>query len=167
MNGFSKAFAMTGWRLGYMGAPKGIAKSINKMQGQTTSANCSIAQRAGLAALRAGNDCAIEMKNSYLKRRDLVFDQLNKITNLKVNLPEGAFYFFPEIDNILGKRDSKGVEIKSSNDLAMYLLEDAKISLVPGDDFGASNCIRLSYAASESDLIEACKRLDKSIHKLN
>ena len=167
MNGFSKAFAMTGWRLGYIGAPKEIAKSINKMQGQTTSANCSIAQRAGLAALRAGNECAIEMKNSYLKRRDLVFDKLNKISDLKVNLPEGAFYFFPEIDNIIGKRDKKGVDIKSSNDLAMYLLEDAKISLVPGEDFGAPNCIRLSYAASENDLIEACKRLNRSIQKLN
>ena len=167
MNGFSKAFAMTGWRLGYIGAPKEIAKSINKMQGQTTSANCSIAQRAGYAALRAGNECAIEMRNSYLKRRDLVFDKLNSINNLKVNLPEGAFYFFPEIDNIIGKIDKKGVEIKSSNDLAMYLLEDAKISLVPGEDFGAPNCIRLSYAASESDLVEACKRLDRSIQKLN
>tara|TARA_B100001564_G_scaffold350188_1_gene354295 strand:- start:10684 stop:11886 length:1203 start_codon:yes stop_codon:yes gene_type:complete len=167
MNGFSKAFAMTGWRLGYIGAPKEIAKSINKMQGQTTSANCSIAQRAGYAALRAGNECAIEMRNSYLKRRDLVFDKLNSISNLKVNLPKGAFYFFPEIDNIIGKIDKKGVEIKSSNDLAMYLLEDAKISLVPGEDFGAPNCIRLSYAASESDLVEACKRLDRSIQKLN
>ncbi len=166
MNGFSKSFAMTGWRLGYIGAPKSIAKSINKMQGQTTSANCSIAQRAGINALRAGNESAILMKESYLKRRNIVFEKLNEISHLKVNLPEGAFYFFPEINKIIGLKSHKGKEIQTSNDLAMYLLEDAKISLVPGEDFGAPNCIRLSYAASEDELIEACKRLKNSIEKL-
>ena len=167
MNGFSKAFAMTGWRLGYIGAPKAIAKSINKMQGQTTSANCSIAQRAGLVALKEGNDCALQMKDEYLKRRDLVFKFLNKIDKLKVNKPEGAFYFFPEITEYLGNKSKEGKIINTANDLALYLLEDAKVSLVPGEDFGAPNCIRLSYAASENELIEASQRLKLSLSKLS
>ena len=166
MNGFSKAFAMTGWRLGYIGAPKSIAKSINKMQGQTTSANCSIAQRAGLVALKEGNKCALEMKGEYLKRRNLVYNHLIKIDKLKVNKPEGAFYFFPEINEYLGNHSKDGKKINSANDLALYLLEDAKVSLVPGEDFGAPNCIRLSYAASEKELIEATKRLELSLSKL-
>ena len=166
MNGFSKAFAMTGWRLGYIGAPLQIAKSIKKMQGQTTSANCSIAQRAGLFALMAGNKCALEMKTEYLKRRDIVYDKLNEIEGIKVNLPQGAFYFFPEISSFFGCKDSNGNQINSANDLSLYLLKDAKVSLVPGEDFGAQNCIRLSYAASEIELIEACKRLKESLSKL-
>jgi len=167
MNGFSKAFAMTGWRLGYIGAPKAIAKSINKMQGQTTSANCSIAQRAGLVALKEGNDCALQMKDEYLKRRDLVFKFLNKIDKLKVNKPEGAFYFFPDITRYLGNKSMDRKIINTANDLALYLLEDAKVSLVPGEDFGAPNCIRLSYAASENELIEATQRLELSLSKLS
>ena len=167
MNGFSKAFAMTGWRLGYIGAPKAIAKSINKMQGQTTSANCSIAQRAGLVALKNGNECALKMKDEYLKRRDLVYDFLIRIDKLKVNKPEGAFYFFPEITRYLGNKSMDGKIINTANDLALYLLEDAKVSLVPGEDFGAPNCIRLSYAASENELIEASQRLELSLSKLS
>ena len=167
MNGFSKAFAMTGWRLGYIGAPKAIAKSINKMQGQTTSANCSIAQRAGLIALKNGNECALKMKDEYLKRRDLVYDFLIRIDKLKVNKPEGAFYFFPEITRYLGNKSMDGKIINTANDLALYLLEDAKVSLVPGEDFGAPNCIRLSYAASENELIEASQRLELSLSKLS
>ena len=162
----SKAFAMTGWRLGYIGAPLQIAKSIKKMQGQTTSANCSIAQRAGLVALMAGNKCALEMKAEYLKRRDIVYDKLNEIEGIKINLPQGAFYFFPEISSFFGSKDSNGNQINSANDLSLYLLKDAKVSLVPGEDFGAPNCIRLSYAASEIELIEACKRLKESLSKL-
>ena len=131
MNGFSKAFAMTGWRLGYIGAPRKIAKSINKMQGQTTSANCSIAQRAGLVALQNGNNCALEMKAEYLKRRDLVYKILSEIDKLKVNLPQGAFYFFPEITNYLNNKTPEGGKINSANDLALFLLEDGKISIVP------------------------------------
>lgn len=167
MNGFSKAFAMTGWRLGYIGAPKAIAKSINKMQGQTTSANCSIAQRAGLVALKNGNECALKMKDEYLKRRDLVYDFLIKIDKLKVNKPEGAFYFFPDITRYLGNKSMDRKIINTANDLALYLLEDAKVSLVPGEDFGAPNCIRLSYAASENELIEATQRLELSLSKLS
>ena len=167
MNGFSKAFAMTGWRLGYIGAPRKIAKSINKMQGQTTSANCSIAQRAGLVALQNGNKCALEMKAEYLKRRDLVYKILSEIDKLKVNLPQGAFYFFPEITNYLNNKTPEGEKINTANDLALFLLEDGKISLVPGEDFGAPNCIRLSYAANENDLIEASSRLKESLSKLN
>lgn len=167
MNGFSKGFAMTGWRLGYIGAPAKIAKSINKMQGQTTSANCSIAQRAGLTALRGGNESALNMKKEYLKRRNIVFDLLSKIDKIKVNKPQGAFYFFPEISNYLGNKTQDGKKINSANDLALYLLEDAKVSLVPGEDFGAPNCIRISYAASEEELIEATQRIEKSLSKLS
>ena len=166
MNGFSKGFAMTGWRLGYIGAPTTIAKSINKMQGQTTSANCSIAQRAGLAALKGGNECAVEMKNEYLKRREIVYNILSRIDKLKLNKPEGAFYFFPEISNYLGNKTTEGKVINSANELSLYLLEDAKVSLVPGEDFGAPNCIRLSYAASEKELIEASERIEVSLSKL-
>ena len=161
LNGFSKAFAMTGWRLGYMGAPEWISKACKKMQGQTTSANCSIAQRAALIALNSGNKSAIEMKNEYFKRRDLVYNLLNKITGFKVNLPKGAFYFFPNIEELIGK-SYKGNKIESASDLCMYYLNEAKVSLVPGVDFGAPNCIRLSYAASEKNLIEAITRLKNS-----
>jgi aspartate aminotransferase len=165
LNGFSKAFAMTGWRLGYMGAPEWISKACKKMQGQTTSANCSIAQRAALIALNSGNKSAIEMKNEYFKRRDLVYNLLNKITGFKVNLPKGAFYFFPNIEELIGK-SYKGNKIESASDLCIYYLNEAKVSLVPGEDFGAPNCIRLSYAASEKNLIEAITRLKNSTNNL-
>jgi len=165
LNGFSKAFAMTGWRLGYMGAPEWITKACKKMQGQTTSANCSIAQRAALVALNSGNKSAIEMKNEYLKRRDLVYNLLNKINGFKVNIPKGAFYFFPNIEELIGK-NYKNNKINSASDLCMYYLNKAKVSLVPGEDFGAPNCIRLSYAASEKDLIEAITRLKNSTNNL-
>ena len=165
LNGFSKAFAMTGWRLGYMGAPEWISKACKKMQGQTTSANCSIAQRAALIALNSGNKSAIEMKNEYFKRRDLVYNLLNKITGFKVNLPKGAFYFFPNIEELIGK-SYKGNKIESACDLCMYYLNEAKVSLVPGEDFGAPNCIRLSYAASEKNLIKAITRLKNSTNNL-
>ena len=167
LNGFSKGFAMTGWRLGYIGAPLEIAKSINKMQGQTTSANCSIAQRAGLIALKGGNECALEMKKEYLKRRDIIYNLLSKIEKIKINKPQGAFYFFPEITNYIGNKTEDGKVINSANELALYLLEDAKVSLVPGEDFGAPNCIRISYAASENELIEATQRLEISLKKLS
>ena len=167
LNGFSKGFAMTGWRLGYIGAPSEIAKSINKMQGQTTSANCSIAQRAGLVALEGGNECALDMKKEYFRRRNIIYNLLSKIEKIKINKPQGAFYFFPEITNYIGNKTEDGKVIKSANELALYLLEDAKVSLVPGEDFGAPNCIRISYAASENELIEATQRLEISLRKLS
>jgi len=165
LNGFSKGFAMTGWRLGYMGAPDWITKACKKMQGQTTSANCSIAQRAGLVALNSGIETAIEMKKAYLKRRDLVYGLLKEIRGYNVNLPKGAFYFFPNIKELIGKKTKNGI-IQSANDLCMYYLEEARVSLVPGEDFGASNCIRLSYASSKKNLIEALKRIKSSTNKL-
>ena len=165
LNGFSKGYAMTGWRLGYMGAPDWITKACKKMQGQTTSANCSIAQRAGLIALNSGIETAVEMKKAYLKRRDLVYDLLKKIRGYNVNLPKGAFYFFPNIKELIGKETENGI-IQSANDLCMYYLEEARVSLVPGKDFGAPNCIRLSYASSEKNLIEALKRIKSSTNKL-
>ena len=165
LNGFSKAFAMTGWRLGYMGAPDLITKACKKMQGQTTSANCSISQRAALVALNSGIKSAIEMKKAYLKRRNMVYDLLKEIKGFNVNLPKGAFYFFPNIKELIGKKINN-VQIKSANDLCMYYLEDARVSLVPGEDFGAQDCIRLSYAASENDLIKAVNRIKISTNKL-
>ena len=165
LNGFSKGFAMTGWRLGYMGAPRWITNACKKMQGQTTSANCSIAQRAALVALNSGTKNTIEMKNEYLKRRDIVYNLLNKINGFKVNIPKGAFYFFPNIEELIGKH-YKNDKINSASDLCMYYLNQAKVSLVPGEDFGAPNCIRLSYAASEKDLIEAVNRLKNSTNNL-
>ena len=165
LNGFSKGFAMTGWRLGYMGAPGWVTKACKKMQGQTTSANCSIAQRAALVALNSGTKSAIEMKNEYLKRRDIVYNLLNKINGYRVNIPKGAFYFFPNIKELIGKY-YKNDKINSASDLCMYYLNEAKVSLVPGEDFGAPNCIRLSYAASEKDLIEAVNRLKNSTNNL-
>ena len=165
LNGFSKAFAMTGWRLGYMGAPEWIAKACKKMQGQTTSSNCSIAQRAALVALNSGIGSAMKMKEAYLKRRNIVYNLLKNIKGFNVNLPNGAFYFFPNIKKLIGKK-IENTTIKSANDLCMYYLKDSRVSLVPGEDFGAPDCIRLSYAASEKDLVEAVNRMIVSTNKL-
>ena len=130
-------------------------------------ANCSIAQRAGLVALEGGNECALDMKKEYFKRRNIIYDLLSKIEKIKINKPQGAFYFFPEITNYIGNKTEDGKVINSANELALYLLEDAKVSLVPGEDFGAPNCIRISYAASENELIEATQRLEISLRKLS
>lgn len=161
VNGFAKGFAMTGWRVGYIGAPLWLAKAANKMQGQITSANCSIAQRAALTALTSSYEPSYEMAKAYDKRRKLVYDLLAEIPGFEVNMPQGAFYFFPDVSAWYGK----GM-IKNGDDFCMYLLEEAKVSLVTGDAFGAPNCIRLSYAASEEDLKEAIARIKKALEAL-
>ncbi|WP_436514976.1 pyridoxal phosphate-dependent aminotransferase [Ekhidna sp. To15] len=165
VNGFSKGFAMTGWRVGYIGAPTWIAKASNKMQGQYTSGNCSIAQRASLSALTGPMEPSREMAKAYEKRRALVYELLKDIPGFEVNMPQGAFYFFPNVKHYLGKMN-ESVKINTVNDLCMYLLEDARVSLVTGEAFGDSECLRLSYAASEDDLRTAIARIKESLAKL-
>lgn len=166
VNGFSKAFAMTGWRLGYIAANKEIAAANDKMQGQTTSGTCSIAQRAGIVAYEQGLDSVYEMKEAFARRRQLVYKLLNDIPGVKTNLPEGAFYFFPEISSFFGKKDPDGNVIKDSSDLALYLLNYGHIATVGGDSFGNNNYIRLSYAASDENLKEALRRMKEALAKL-
>jgi aspartate aminotransferase len=166
INGFSKAFAMTGWRLGYIAASKEIAAANDKLQGQTTSGTCSIAQRAGIVAYEQGLDSVYEMKEAFVRRRQLVYDLLNDIPGVKTNLPEGAFYFFPEISSFFGKKDPEGNVIKDSSDLALYLLNFGHIATVGGDSFGNNNYIRLSYAASDDNLKEALRRMKEALSKL-
>ncbi len=166
VNGFSKAFAMTGWRLGYIAANKEIAAANDKMQGQTTSGTCSIAQRAGIVAYEQGLESVLEMKEAFARRRQLVYDLLNDIPGVKTNLPQGAFYFFPEISSFFGKKDPEGNEIKNSADLALYLLNYGHVATVGGDSFGNNNYIRLSYAASDENLKEALRRIKDALGKL-
>ena len=166
VNGFSKGYAMTGWRVGYIGAPAWIAKAANKMQGQYTSGNCSIAQRAALTALTGPMKPTKEMAEAYESRRALVYDLLREIPGFEVNMPQGAFYFFPNVKHYIGK-EGEGVKINSVNDLCMYLLEDAHVSLVTGEAFGDPECLRLSYAASESELKSAIAKVKESLAKLS
>ncbi|MEQ9301463.1 MAG: pyridoxal phosphate-dependent aminotransferase [Cyclobacteriaceae bacterium] len=166
VNGFAKGFAMTGWRVGYIGAPTWIAKACNKMQGQITSANCSIAQRAALTALTSDLGPTKEMADEYLRRRDLVHGLLQEVDGVKVNMPTGAFYFFPDVSSYFGK-STEDIKINDASDLALYLLDDAHVSVVTGDAFGDPDCIRLSYAASEEDLREAIDRIKTSLAKLS
>lgn len=166
VNGFSKAFAMTGWRLGYIAASKEIAAANDKMQGQTTSGTCSIAQRAGIAAYEGGLESVNKMKEAFARRRQLVYDLLNDIPGVKTNLPEGAFYFFPEISSFFGKKDQDGNIIKNSGDLALYLLNQGHVATVDGNSFGNDNYIRLSYAASDENLKEALRRIKEALAKL-
>ncbi|WP_257668169.1 pyridoxal phosphate-dependent aminotransferase [Parapedobacter tibetensis] len=166
INGFSKAFAMTGWRLGYLAANKEIAAANDKLQGQTTSGTCSIAQRAGIIAYEQGLETVMEMKEAFARRRELVYNLLKDIPGVKTNLPEGAFYFFPDISAFFGKKDTQGNMIKDSADLALYLLNEAHVATVGGDSFGNNNYIRLSYAASDESLKEALRRIKESLGKL-
>lgn len=166
INGLSKGFAMTGWRLGYMGAPEDIAKACVKIQGQFTSATCSITQRAAIAALQAPPAAMNYMKEEFLKRRNLMHELLSTIPGLRLNLPPGAFYFFPDVTSYFGKKSENKI-IQTADDLCMYLLHDAHVATVPGSAFGAEGYIRISYATSESDLIKAAKRIKKSLEKLS
>jgi aspartate aminotransferase len=165
VNGLSKAYAMTGWRLGYMGAPLEIAKACDKMQGQYTSAANSITQRAVIEALTGDQSERIRMKEAFERRRQLVYDGLSKIEGLKHNLPEGAFYFFPDVTSFFGKTYN-GETIHDADDLCMYLIKEGGLSVVTGKAFGDENCIRLSYAASEDTLKEAVNRLAAALEKL-
>lgn len=165
VNGFAKGFAMTGWRVGYIGAPKWIADGCNKMQGQLTSANCSIAQRAALAAITDDLAPTFAMVKEYEKRREIVYNLLKEIPGIKSNYPQGAFYFFPDVSFYYGKSDGERT-IMNGDDFCMYMLEKAHVSLVPGGAFGEEKCVRLSYAASEKDLREALSRVKAALGKL-
>jgi aspartate aminotransferase len=162
VNGVAKAFAMTGWRIGYIGAPEFIAKACTKMQGQVTSGANSIAQRATITAVDANPSVLEEMVDAFHKRRDLVIGLLKEIPGLKINTPEGAFYAFPDVSSFFGKT-LNGYEINNAEDLSMYLLEYANVATVTGDAFGAPECLRLSYATSEEQLKEALKRIKEAL----
>lgn len=162
VNGVAKAFAMTGYRIGYMGAPEFIAKACSKLQGQVTSGANSIAQRATIAALEADPTKIKEMVKAFHKRRDLVIEMIEELEGWKVNIPEGAFYAFPDISYYFGKT-LNGKKIQNANDFSMYLLEEANVATVTGEAFGNPNCIRLSYATSEEQLKEAFSRIKKAL----
>ena len=163
VNGVSKAFAMTGWRIGYIGAPKWVARACNKMQGQVTSgANC-IAQRAVITALQENPSKIQYMVDEFKERRNLILDLLNEINGFKCNKPEGAFYVFPDVSHYFGKT-IEGVTINNASDMSMFLLEKALVATVTGDAFGDPNCIRISYAASKEQLIEAVTRIKKKLN---
>ena len=162
VNGMSKAFAMTGWRIGYMGAPEWISKACAKVQGQVTSGANAIAQRASIAALKAPKSKIQYMVDEFKRRRDLVLELLNEIEGFKLNIPEGAFYVFPDISSFFGKT-LRGRIINNASDFSLYLLEEAMVATVTGEAFGDANCIRFSYAASEKDLREAIRRIKESL----
>ncbi len=165
VNGFSKGYAMTGWRVGYICAPLFIAKAVEKMQGQFTSGGTGIAQRAALAGIAGDQTPSKEMADAYLRRRGLVLDLLRDIPGIKTHVPEGAFYFFPDVTAFFGK-SAHGHSVKDADDLCLYLLDMANVSLVTGGAFGAPNCIRLSYAAADEELVEALKRIKKALGDL-
>lgn len=166
VNGFAKGFAMTGWRVGYIAAPLWLAKGCTKMQGQITSANCSIAQRAAFTAITTDQGPSEEMARAYLKRRELVAELLSEIPGIKNNMPQGAFYFFPDVSAYYGKSNGT-TTITDSNDFCLFILENAHVSLVGGEAFGDPDCVRLSYAASEEDLREAIKRMKELLATLS
>ena len=166
INGFSKGFAMTGWRLGYLAAPKPFADAVAKIQSQETSAPSSISQKAGEAAYRGPLDAVHNMRDSFKKRRNYIVDALSNIDGLKCFKPSGAFYVFPDIFHYLDTTSPNGESIESSTDLCMYLIEEHGLAAVPGDAFGEPNGMRLSYASSMDDLQEAIKRLQKGLQDL-
>lgn len=166
INGFSKGFAMTGWRLGYLAAPQEFADAVAKIQSQETSAPSSISQKAGEAAYRGSMEPIHKMRDAFKKRRDFIYEELSGINGLKCFKPSGAFYVFPDIAHYLGKSAAGGKSIETSTDLCMYLLEEHGLAAVPGDAFGEPNGMRLSYAASMDELREAMNRLKAGLSKL-
>jgi aspartate aminotransferase len=165
VNGVSKGYAMTGWRIGYIGAPLWVADACNKLQGQFTSGVCTIAQRAALAALQGDGSSQKIMKEAFMRRRDLICSLLGEIEGLKVSVPQGAFYVMPEISSYIGKRDGD-MFIRTSDDLAYYLLDKAQVATVGGEAFGAPDCIRISYATSDELITEAIRRIKNALKNL-
>lgn len=165
VNGFSKGFAMTGWRLGYLGAPLPVAKACTKLQGQSTSGANSIAQAAGAHALNSSLEPSMKMKEAFAHRREMMIEGLEKIDGLRVNRPQGAFYIFPDVSAFFGKSSGE-YTIKNSDDLAEYLLLEAHVATVTGAAFGAPTCLRISYAASEEQLTKAIQRIREALAKL-
>lgn len=165
VNGVSKGYAMTGWRIGYIGAPVEVAKACDKMQGQFTSGACSIAQKGAVKAVSTDWSQYAYMRDSFLRRRDLVLSLMKDIPGWKFNKPAGAFYVFPDVTSFFGKSDGN-TTINNATELCMYLLQDAKVSCVTGEAFGDNNCIRLSFATSDEVLVEAMRRLKASLARL-
>lgn len=165
VNGVSKAYAMTGWRIGFIAAPLWIAKACNKLQGQYTSGASSIAQKAAVAAFAGDQSCVEEMRKAFLRRRDLVISLCKEIPGMKLNIPEGAFYLFPEVNSYYGK-SAGDRKINNAADLAMYLLEVGHVATVGGAAFGAPECLRFSYATSDENLVEAIKRIKEALAAL-
>ena len=165
VNGVSKGYAMTGWRIGYIGGPLWLAKACNKLQGQFTSGVSSISQRAALAAITSKSGSKERMREAFLRRRDLICRLLGEIPGLKVRVPQGVFYVMPDISNFIGK-SFNGKVMKNANDLTFYLLEEASVAMVSGTAFGADNCIRISYATSDDRIIEAVRRIKEALAKL-
>ena len=169
INGVSKAYAMTGWRIGFMAAPEWIVKGCNKLQGQYTSGPCSVSQKAAEAAYTLSQDCVEQMRKAFERRRDLIVELASQIPGLEVNRPDGAFYLFPKCNSFYGKRYVSGdsvVTINNSNDLAMYLLTEAHVATVGGDAFGDPDCFRMSYATSDENIREALRRIAQALAKL-
>ena len=166
VNGVSKSFAMTGWRLGYIGAPEWIAKACTKIQGQFTSGASSISQRAALAAVSSSPNVILPMKEAFLERRNFMLKELRNIKGIKINEPKGAFYLFPDVSELFGQHFD-GKTVNNADDLCLFLLEEAKVALVTGNAFGSPNCIRISYAASMEQLKEAVYRIKSAISQLN
>lgn len=165
VNGISKAYAMTGWRIGYIAAPEWIVKGCNKLQGQYTSGPCSISQRAAIAAYTQSQACVEEMRQAFQRRRDLIVKLAKDIHGLEVIEPNGAFYLFPKCNYFFGK-STDGYYIKNSTDLSMYLLEKAHVATVGGDAFGEPNCLRMSYATSDENIQEALRRIKNALEQL-
>lgn len=165
INGVSKAYAMTGWRIGFIAAPEWIVKGCNKLQGQYTSGPCSVSQKAAEEAFAGLQECVEVMRQAFERRRDLIVKLAKEIPGLEVNRPEGAFYLFPKCSSFFGKRDGDRV-INSSTDLAMYLLEVGHVATVGGDAFGSPECFRMSYATSDENIIEAMRRIKETLARL-
>jgi len=166
INGVSKSFAMTGWRLGYIGAPLHIAQACTKIQGQFTSGTSSISQRAAIAAVSANPSETHEMRDAFLSRRDFILEELNKIKGININQPQGAFYVFPDVSAFFNKSYGD-FTVTNSDQLAMYILETAKVAVVTGSAFGSPNCIRISYASSVEKLKDAMNRITTALNNLN
>jgi len=165
VNGVSKGYAMTGWRIGYMGGPLWLAKACNKLQGQFTSGVCSIAQRAALAAVTSKSDSKEKMRMAFLRRRDLICRLLNDVPGLKVRVPQGAFYVMPDVTSFIGK-SCDGKVINNVDDLTYFILSEARVAVVSGSAFGAPECIRISYATSDEKITEAVRRIKEALGKL-
>lgn len=165
VNGVSKAYAMTGWRIGFIAAPEWVVKGCNKLQGQYTSGPCSVSQKAAEAAYTGSQECVEQMRQAFERRRGLIVRLAREIPGLEVNNPQGAFYLFPKCSSFFGKRDGERV-INSSSDLAMYLLEVGHVATVGGDAFGSPECFRMSYATSEENIVEAMRRIADTLARL-
>jgi len=166
VNGVSKAYAMTGWRIGYVAAPEWIVKGCNKLQGQYTSGPCSVSQKAAEFAYTQSQECVEQMRQAFERRRNLIVELARQIPGLEVNVPEGAFYLFPKCSNFYGTTAPDGSAIGNSTDLAMYLLDEAHVATVGGDAFGDPDCFRMSYATSDDNIREAMRRIGEALAKL-